>query len=134
MRAHVSDVVLLRSESLLRWLIHISGWICDDLLDFTLVQKATILCHVDRGVNTRHCVIIAQIYHRPINHVLGIANVLVVPTAHHLIILHHDILFYNLCLVSIVPSLPTCSLVRSIRSISPTFAGGLTLLLGVYLV
>ena len=125
MGAHVPDVVLLGPQSLLRWLIHVGGRVCDDLVAY----------HVLRGVDCRASVVIGEVYHGSINHVLSIANVLVVGSTHHLVILHHDILFYDLCLVSIVACLSVgSSRVGSICSIISILAGCLALLLGVDLV
>ena len=82
-------------------------------------------------------IIILKIYHRAINEVLWIALILilVVGTAHHLIILHHNILLYNLSLVSVVSRLAcVTSWTRSIRTIVGTFGCCWALLFRVCLI
>ena len=70
-------------------------------------------------------VIIWKIYQGAISKVLRIALILilVVGTTHHLIVLHHNILLYNLSLVSVVSRLAcVTSWARSIGSIVGTFS------------
>ena len=125
MCANVPNIVLLRPQPLLGGLIRIR--MLGIRNNFPRIDQATVLpCgimwRIDIGASS---VIIGKVYERAINKVLSVALVLMlvaVAGTRHLIVLHHDILLYNLSLVSVVSRLAcVTSGTRSIGGVVGTF-------------